>query len=350
MMTTTQLLDPQAQAKAAKLRYVNDGEPGIARKRAGKGFSYTHADGKRVTDKATLERIEKIVIPPAWEDVWICESANGHIQVTGYDAKGRKQYRYHERWREARDQTKFERMLAFGKALPKIRQRVNEDLALRGLPREKVLAAVVQLLGATFIRVGNPEYAKDNDSYGLTTMHDEHVDVSGAKLHFEFRGKSGKEHAIDLKDKRLAKIVKRSQELEGEHLFQYTDEVGNAHAVTSSDVNDYIREISGADFTAKDFRTWGGTTLAALQLAGFDPCDSESQSKKNVVAMIKAVAAQLGNTTAVCRKYYVHPAVIECYLRGELGNYLTKRSTKGELAPEERAVLKLLKETTKAKA
>jgi DNA topoisomerase-1 len=349
-MAKTDVLDPQAQAKAAKLRYVNDGEPGITRKRSGRGFTYEHADGTRVTDKATLERIEKIVIPPAWTDVWICESPNGHIQVTARDAKGRKQYRYHERWREVRDQTKFDRMIAFGKALPTIRQRVREDLGLRGMPREKVLAAVVQLLGATFIRIGNPEYERDNDSYGLTTLHDEHVDISGSKLHFEFRGKSGKEHTVDLKDKRLAKIVKRSQELEGEHLFQYTDENGDSHAISSSDVNAYIREISGADFTAKDFRTWGGTTLALLQLAGFDPCESETEGKKNVVAMIKAVAEQLGNTTTVCRKYYVHPAVIECYMRGELGNYLAKRSTKGELAPEEMAVLKLLKEIAKESA
>ena len=349
-MTRTEELDPQAQAKAAKLRYVNDGEPGIMRKRSGRGFVYTHADGSRVKDKATLERIAKLVIPPAWTEVWICESPNGHIQVTARDAKGRKQYRYHERWREVRDQTKFDRMIAFGKALPKIRQRVREDLGLRGLPREKMLAAVVQLLGATFMRIGNPEYERDNDSYGLTTLHDEHVDISGSKLHFEFRGKSGKEHAVDLKDKRLARIVKRSQELPGEHLFQYTDENGNRHDVTSSEVNDYIREISGADFTAKDFRTWGGTTLALLQLAGFDPCENENEGKKNVVAMIKAVAEQLGNTTTVCRKYYVHPAVIECYMQGNLGQYLTKRSINEDLNPEEAAVLKLLKETAKESA
>src|SRR5579871_6214876 len=249
--------DPKAQAKAADLRYVNDDEPGITRKKSGRGFVYTGANGERVHDKATLERIRALVIPPAWTDVWICPDPDGHIQVTGRDAKGRKQYRYHERWREVRDQTKFDRMIAFGEALPKIRERVQADLSLRGLPREKVLAAVVQLLGSTFIRIGNSEYARDNDSYGLTTMLDDHVDIHGATLHFEFRGKSGKEHAIDLKDRRLAQIVKRSQDIPGEQLFQYADADGTNHAITSSDVNAYIHEISGgADFTAKDFRTW----------------------------------------------------------------------------------------------
>jgi DNA topoisomerase-1 len=336
--------DPQEQAEAAHLRYVNDGDPGISRQRSGRGFTYKDANGKRVTDRKTLERIQKLVIPPAWTDVWICDSPNGHIQVMARDAKGRKQYRYHERWRSARDETKFSRMIAFGEALPKIRKRVQEDLALRGLPRERVLAAVVQLLGATFIRIGNPEYERANGSYGLTTLHDDHVDISGAKLHFEFRGKSGKEHAIDLKDRRLAKIVKRSQELPGEHLFQYTDEHGNEHPITSTDVNAYIREISGADFTAKDFRTWGGTTLALLQLADFDPCDSETQAKKNITAMIKAVSGQLGNTTTVCRKYYIHPAVMDCYLRGDISHYLLKASARGSLHPEEAALLKLLRE------
>jgi DNA topoisomerase-1 len=335
--------DPKIQAKAADLRYVNDDEPGITRRRAGRGFVYTGANGERIRDRDVLERIKALVIPPAWTEVWICPDPDGHIQATGRDAKGRKQYRYHERWREVRDQTKFERMMAFGAVLPKIRQKVQEDLALPGLPREKVLAAVVELLGSTFIRVGNEEYARDNDSYGLTTLHDDHVEISGATMHFEFRGKSGKDHAIDLKDKRLAKIVKRSQDVPGESLFQYADENGEYHAVTSSDVNAYIREISGADFTAKDFRTWGGTTLALLELAGLDPCDSESAAKRNISAMVKNVAAQLGNTTAVCRKYYIHPAVIECYMRGDLAQYLLKNNAKSDLNPEEAAVLKLIK-------
>jgi DNA topoisomerase-1 len=242
-----------------------------------------------------------------------------------------------------RDQTKFDRMIAFGEALPNIRRRVQADLALRGLPREKVLAAVVQVLGSTFIRIGNAEYERQNDSYGLTTLHDEHVEVSGSTIHFEFRGKSGKEHAIDLKDRRLAKIIKRSQDVPGQHLFQYCDEDGSPHSVTSSDVNAYIREISGADFTAKDFRTWGGTTLALLALEDFDPCDSEAAARKNVSAMIKQVAAQLGNTPTVCRKYYIHPAVIDCYVRGDLAQYLLEQSADADLNPEESAVMKLLK-------
>ncbi|MFN8452922.1 MAG: DNA topoisomerase IB, partial [Anaerolineae bacterium] len=222
-MTHTETLDPKAIARAAALRYVNDDEPGISRRRAGRGFAYYAPDGSRIRDRETLARIRALAIPPAWTDVWICDRANGHIQATGRDARGRKQYRYHERWREARDQTKFDRMLAFGEALPGIRQRVQDDLALRGLPREKVLAAVVQILGSTFIRIGNAEYERQNDSFGLTTLHDEHVDVAGATIHFEFRGKSGKEHAIDLKDRRLAKIIKRSQDVPGQHLFQYCD-------------------------------------------------------------------------------------------------------------------------------
>lgn len=345
-MADEQPNDPQmeakAVAKAAHLRYVNDGEPGIRRKRSGRGFAYLNADGEPVRDKATLERIKQLVIPPGWTDVWICATPNGHIQVTARDAKGRKQYRYHERWRAARDETKFSRMVAFGEALPQMRKRVQEDLARRGLPRERVLAAVVAVLGATFIRVGNAEYERNNDSYGLTTLHDEHAEIAGGTVHFEFRGKSGKEHGIDLKDKRLAKIIKRSQELPGEYLFQYVDEAGNGHPITSSDVNDYIREISGADFTAKDFRTWGGTTLALMQLAGFDPCESDTEAKKNITAMIKAVAAELGNTTTVCRKYYIHPAVLDCYLRGELGSDLLRANQRGELRPEEAALLKLL--------
>lgn len=345
-MADEQSTDPQAEAKAvakaAHLRYVNDGEPGIRRKRSGRGFAYLNADGARVRDKATLARIKQLVIPPGWTDVWICATPNGHIQVTARDAKGRKQYRYHERWRAARDETKFSRMAAFGEALPKMRKRVQEDLGRRGLPRERVLAAVVAVLGATFIRVGNAEYERNNDSYGLTTLHDDHAEIAGATIHFEFRGKSGKEHGIDLKDKRLAKIIKRSQELPGEYLFQYVDEAGNEHPITSTDVNDYIREISGADFTAKDFRTWGGTTLALMALVGFDPCESETEAKKNITAMIKGVAAELGNTTTVCRKYYIHPAVLDCYLRSELGSDLLRANQRGELRPEEAALLKLL--------
>ncbi|MCC6802316.1 MAG: DNA topoisomerase IB [Anaerolineae bacterium] len=343
MVKTRKPLTPKAAARSAALRYVNDDEPGISRSRSGRGFVYRDADGERIRDREMLERIKALVIPPAWTDVWICADADGHIQATGYDAKGRKQYRYHERWRAARDRTKFDRMIAFGEALPTTRQRVQADLARPGLPREKVLAAVVQIMGATFIRVGNAEYERQNRSYGLTTLHDKHVDIAGSTVHFEFQGKSGKEQAIDLKDRRLAQIIKRSQDVPGQHLFQYYDDDGSHHAITSSDVNDYIRQISGADFTAKDFRTWGGTTLALLALEDFDPCDDEAQALKNVTAMIKQVANQLGNTPAVCRKYYIHPAVIDCYLRGDLAQYLLKHSAKGDLNPEEAAVLRLLK-------
>ena len=336
-------LTPKAQAKAADLRYVNDDEAGITRKRSGRGFIYSAPSGERVHDRATLERIKTLAIPPAWTDVWICADPDGHLQATGRDAKGRKQYRYHERWREVRDQTKFERMVAFGEALPRIRERVQADLALRGLPREKILAAVVQLLGSTFIRIGNPEYARDNESYGLTTLHDDHVEISGSTMHFEFRGKSGKDHAIDLKDRRLAKIIRRSQDIPGEQLFQYIGDDGAYHPITSSDVNAYLREISGADFTAKDFRTWGGTTLALLELAGFDPCDDEKIARKNINAMIKTVAETLGNTVAVCRKYYIHPAIIDCYLSGDLPQFALEQSQNHALNPEEVAVIDVLK-------
>jgi DNA topoisomerase I len=340
------LTDPVEVAKAAHLRYVNDGEQGITRKRKGKGFQYLHPDGKPITDADERARIDSLAIPPAWTDVWICPDARGHIQVTGRDAKGRKQYRYHARWRETRDSTKFERMILFGEALPDLRERVAADLRRHGLPREKVLAAVVALLGATFIRVGNREYERDNESYGLTTMHDEHVEISGSNMHFEFRGKSGKEHAIDLQDKRLAKVVKQCQDVPGQHLFKYYDEGGSAHTVTSEDVNAYLREISGQDFTAKDFRTWGGTILAIAALEGLEPFESEAECKKNLVEMYKSVSEQLGNTVAVCRKYYVHPLIVETYQNGvmaELVQRISRRSA-SKLEPHEQAVMALLHE------
>lgn len=339
--------DPIAAARAARLRYVNDGEPGIHRRRSGKGWSYYDANGKLIRDAAVRERISALAIPPAWTDVWICADANGHIQATGRDAKGRKQYRYHPRWQEARDQTKFDRMMLFGQTLPKIREHVEQDMSLPGLPREKVLAAVVALLGSTFIRIGNPEYARNNDSFGLTTMRDEHVEIHGSKIHFEFRGKSGKEHAVDLRDRRLVRIIKRSQDVEGQALFQYTDADGNSHAVTSSDVNRYLRDISGQDFTAKDFRTWGGTTLAVAALGNLDPFENQTQYRHNVMEMYRAVAAQLGNTVAVCRKYYVHPAVIVAYEQNDLQPLLDRAAPSDEgdrlsLAHCERAVMELL--------
>jgi DNA topoisomerase-1 len=332
------------QELAPELRYVNDNEPGIRRKRAGKGFTYLAPDGTRITDAETLDRIKSLAIPPAYMEVWICFTPDGHIQATGRDEKGRKQYRYHPRWNELRDQTKFDRMIAFGEALPAIRQRVEADLALPGMPRQKVLATVVALLGTTFIRIGNAEYARNNDSFGLTTLHDEHVEVAGSRVHFEFRGKSGKEHVIDLKDRQLAKIIKKSQDLPGEHLFQYKDEDGAIHAVTSSDVNAYLREISGQDFTAKDFRTWGGTTLALLALTELEPPENPMALKKTLSQMVKAVAAQLGNTTTVCRKYYIHPRVIEAFSAGELAPF-TGDSPSG-LRAEEAALLALLRNVT----
>lgn len=342
--------DPQEAAEAANLVYVSDEEPGIRRRRAGKGFQYLDPEGKPIKDKATLERIRSLAIPPAYTDVWICPLEDGHIQATGRDARGRKQYRYHPRWAEVRDQTKFHRMSLFGEALPGIRERIAADMGQRGLPREKVLATVVQLLGTTFIRIGNPEYVKANDSFGLTTLLDDHVEIEGGEVRFEFRGKSGKEHAVSLKDKRLARIVKQCQDVPGQRLFQYIDEEGISHPITSSDVNGYIREIGGAEFTAKDFRTWGGTTLAILAFAELGPCDDAAALKKNTVQMIKSVAEQLGNTQAVCRRYYVHPAIAEAYASGDLLPLLEKCRAEGELVdglyPEERTVMALLRKNS----
>lgn len=341
------ITNPQAAAEAAQLVYVNDEEPGITRRRSGKGFTYLDPDAKTIRDKKTRKRINSLAIPPAYTDVWICPLEDGHIQATGRDDKGRKQYRYHARWQELRDQTKFHRMVLFGEALPAIRQRIEKDLRRHGLPREKVLAAVVQLLGTTFIRIGNPEYARANDSFGLTTMLDEHVDIKGTKVHFEFRGKSGKDHDINLRDKRLARIIRQCQDVPGQRLFQYYDENETPHAITSTDVNNYLREISGQEFTAKDFRTWGGTTLAVLSFADLGPCDDEKGSKKNTVQMIKDVAEKLGNTQAVCRKYYIHPQIAESYSKGKLLDLLKKyqkaADSKDGLYPEEMAVMALLR-------
>lgn len=305
--------DPVEAAQAAGLRYVQDGSPGITRQRAGKGFRYLNADGRVVRDRETLNRIKALVIPPAWSEVWICSSANGHLQATGRDAKNRKQSRYHTRWREVRDESKYGRMLEFGEMLPQIRQRVESDMAKSGLPREKVLATVVRLLETTFIRIGNAEYARTNKSFGLTTMRDRHVDVSGSTLRFQFRGKSGVQHAVDVSDRRLATIVKRCQDIPGYELFQYVDDDGEARTIDSADVNDYLREISGKDFTAKDFRTWAGTTLAAKTLLETADFETATGMKNNVAQAIKHVSGRLGNTPSVCRKCYVHPAVLEAY-------------------------------------
>jgi DNA topoisomerase-1 len=343
-------VDPIESAQAAGLRYVSDASPGIQRKRAGKGFSYIDLNGQPIRDRDKLQRLKGLGIPPAYTDVWICPTPNGHLQATGRDAKGRKQYRYHPRWREVRDETKYTRMLAFGKALPLIRERTQRDLGLSGLPREKVLATVVRLLETTLIRVGNEEYAKENRSFGLTTMRDRHVDISGATIQFQFRGKSGKQHTVDLQDRRLAKVVKRCQDVPGYELFQYLDEKGQRQTIDSDDVNEYLREIAGQDFTAKDFRTWAGTVFATLALQEFEAFDSKTQAKKNVVRAIETVAERLGNTPSICRKCYIHPEVINAYLDGSLIHTLKQRTEQEiveslhELRPEEAAVMAFLQQ------
>jgi DNA topoisomerase-1 len=340
--------DPVASAKAAGLRYVSDARPGITRRAASDRFTYIDADGNVVRDEATLKRIAALAIPPAWSDVWICPIANGHLQATGRDAKGRKQYRYHPNWRQTRDETKYHRMVIFGEALPEIRRRADEDLALHGLPREKVLAAVVRLLEQTLIRVGNEEYARENGSFGLTTMRNRHVEVFGARLHFHFRGKSGIVHSVDITNRRLAAVVRRCRELSGQALFEYEDDEGMVRDIGSGDVNDYLRAISDHDFTAKDFRTWAGTVRTADELRHLGPCESETQGKKNIVQAIQQVSKRLGNTPAVCRKCYVHPAVLESYLDGTLFECDTASSSTSTedqfaLAPDERWLLELLK-------
>jgi len=340
--------DPVASARAGHLRYVDDTGPGIRRTRVGRGFRYVDAGGRSIRDRDELARFRSLAVPPAWTDVWICPHANGHIQATGRDARGRKQYRYHPRWRVVRDETKYARMLAFADALPRMRARVERDLALPGLPREKVLATVVRLLETTFIRVGNEEYARENHSFGLTTLRTRHVHIAGATLEFQFRGKSGKQQLVRLTDRRLARIVRRCQELPGYELFQYVDADGTRRAVDSADVNAYLREISGEDFTAKDFRTWAGTVLAAVALAELERVDSDTAARSNVVRAIAATAKRLGNTPAVCRKCYVHPAVVEAYLDARTLESLRvqaeeKAADPHALRPDEAAVLELLR-------
>lgn len=342
------IVDPSQAAESAGLVYVSDEEPGIRRRRSGKGFAYKGPDGKALRDEGALKRIKKLAIPPAWTDVWICPDANGHIQATGRDDRDRKQYRYHPRWREVRDGTKFEHVLEFARGLPEIRERIAKDMSRRGLPREKVLATVVHLLENTLIRVGNADYAKQNKSYGLTTLRDRHVDIEGGQLRFEFKGKSGKTWRLSHKDRRIARIVKACQDVPGQHLFQYFDEDGQRQPVTSADVNSYLKEITGRDVTAKDFRTWAGTVLAAMALTEFEAFDSEAKAKKNVRAAIERVAARLGNTPTICRKCYVHPEVLTSYLDGALLDGVRQeieeelRDDLGGLKPEEAAVLALL--------
>ena len=310
-------MDPAESADDAGLRYVTDGDPGIARRRAGRGFVYLQPGGRRVKDRATLDWIRSLAIPPAWTDVWICSSRKGHLQATGRDARGRKQYRYHPEWRAQRDTVKYDRMIAFGKALPRIRRRVSRDLRRAGLPRERVLAAVVRLLEKTGVRIGNEEYARDNKSFGLTTLRDRHAQVGSKRIRFRFRGKGGKEGEVEVSDARLARIVGRCQDLPGQELFTYLDDEGEVRTIGSDDVNDYIREISGHDFTAKDFRTWAATVMAARALARGEQASTLAGAKRDVVRAVERVAEWLGNTPAVSRKSYVDPSVIDAYLEGD---------------------------------
>jgi DNA topoisomerase-1 len=318
---------PVASAKAAGLRYVDDARtPGIRRIGSKSRVRYVGPNGATISNAAELQRIKALVIPPAWTDVWICPDPRGHLQATGRDARGRKQYRYHRRWREVRDEVKYGRLIAFAQVLPRIRRRTSADLRKAGLPREKVLAAAVQLLEKTLIRIGNEEYARDNGSIGLTTMRDSHAKIRGSAVRFEFRGKSGVAHAVDLRDRRLARIVKACRDLPGYELFQYVDGDGARQTIGSADVNDYLREIAGAEFTAKDFRTWAGTVLAAEALAEVASFRSDTEARRNVVKAIERVAKRLGNTKSVCRKCYIHPAIIDAYLEGATIETLTARA------------------------
>jgi DNA topoisomerase-1 len=328
------------------LRYVCDAGPAITRRRAGKGFVYLDAKDRRVATPETLKRIRSLVIPPAWTDVWICAAADGHIQATGRDAKGRKQYKYHAEYREAREQSKYEHLFAFAAALPAIRATVAEHMSLRGLPREKVLATVVHLLERTLIRVGNDEYARNNQSYGLTTLKNDHVAVEGSEVRFQFTGKSGKQWSLAMRDRRVARIIRACQELPGQDLLQYFNEEKELHAVSSGDVNAYLREITASDITAKDFRTWAGTVLMAQLLSTSDPFTSATQAKRVMSAAVKKVAAALGNTAAVCRKSYIHPAISDAYLSGAFVLKVMQEtgvSNSPGLRAEEAAVLALLR-------
>jgi len=342
-MTVTDLNGNKVVARAAGLRYVNDDEPGISRRRAGKGFSYRSAGGAVIRDRDELRRIGALAVPPAWTDVWICSSARGHIQATGRDARGRKQYRYHPEWTRTRDEAKYERTVAFARALPRLRRRVARDLARRGLPRVKVIAAVIRLLEVTLVRVGNEEYARHNRSFGLTTLRRRHAEVHGSAVKFTFRGKSGVMHTVGIRDRRLARVVRQCQELPGQHLFEYVDDDGAIQTVNSEDVNDYMRDAMGSDFTAKDFRTWAGTVLA---LRALRTAPGELPTKKALKSVVDRVADELGNTPTVARSGYIHPALIDAYLDGSLNEAVERAaadaSTDARLRADERLVLSVL--------
>jgi len=336
-----------ASAVSAGLRYVSDAAEGIRRQKGRGGFRYIGVSGRIIRNDAELKRISALAVPPAWTDVWICPDPRGHIQATGRDAKGRKQYRYHTQWRVCRDETKFDRMAAFAAALPVLRRRANADLARAGLPRDKVIATIVQLLEKSLIRVGNEEYVKQNQSFGLTTLRDKHVKVKGSTLRFEFRGKSGIRHSVDVNDRRLAQVVKQCRELPGQELFQYVDRHGRVQSIGSGDINRYVRDVTGEDFTAKDFRTWSGTVLAVTALRELRAAGTKAKSEKNVLLAIDAVAGLLGNTRSVCRKSYVHPGIIDAYVDGTMTTVLNRRSKPlrgaAGLRADEVAVVALLK-------
>ncbi len=328
------VLDPEAAAREAHLRYVSDRMPGIRRAPAENGFTYLDADGAPVEDETVLKRIRSLVIPPAWQEVWICRLAHGHLQAVGRDARGRKQYRYHPRWRVVRDEAKYGKMLVFGRVLPTIRNAVEHDLALPGFPKRRILAAIVRLLERTLARIGNEEYAQANKSFGLSTLRNRHAKVDGARVTFDFRGKHGIVRHVELQDRRLANIVRRCREIPGQALFQYIDEAEEHHAVASEDVNEYLREVSGEEVTAKDFRTWAATNLAALALRELEQFDSATKAKKNVVQAVEAVSRMLGNTPAICRKCYIHPAIFEGYLDGSLAVALKERGEAALAEPD----------------
>ena len=338
-------LDARRSARAARLRYVTDMLRGIRRVRRGKTFQYFTQRGRRIHDLIVLERIRTLAIPPAWQDVWICPWANGHIQACGFDARGRKQYRYHPAWQQVRDEQKYGKLVLFARALPGIRRRVARDLRRPGLPREKVLAAVIRLLELTRMRVGNDEYAKRNATYGLTTIRNGHAQVKGSVIRLDFKGKHNIQHQIEIASSELAKVVRRCQQLPGEELFEYLDDQGQVHDVKSADVNDYLRQIAGREFSAKDFRTWAGTVAAAYELGRCDPCTSQTAAKRVISQAVTAVAERLGNTKAVCRKAYIHPAVIAAYLEQTLSDVLHgkgKSRPPVRLPAHEAAVLRLL--------
>lgn len=350
--TTAGSTDPAAEAaQEAGLVYTTDAEPGLRRVRRGKDFEYLGPDGRKVTDADTLDRIRALAIPPAWEQVWITPRPRGHLQATGRDARGRKQHRYHARWRAVRDANKFDRMVGFARVLPRVRARVSRDLGRKGLPREKVVATIVRLLETTFARIGNEEYAKDNGSYGLTTLRDRHVDVKGSTVRFLFKGKSGREVHAGVNDRRVAAVIKRCEELPGQMLFQYVDDAGERRTVTSDDVNQYLRDVTGADFTAKDFRTWAATVLAACALRELAQFESETEARRKVVAAIDQVAHRLGHTRAVCRRSYVHPGVIDTFMEGKLVAALrvSLAGAPSRLRADEAAVLALLRRIARRK-